>query len=58
MVDRGRLVYLKDLSFVDPRIRSHAILDSTFTEPLPEPYQPGNWEVLCSGGKESFDHSK
>eukprot|EP00980_Cylindrotheca_fusiformis_P031351 scaffold26214_cov142-Cylindrotheca_fusiformis.AAC.2 len=54
MVDRGRLDYLKNLSFVDPRIRSRACND--ITQPLPESYEPGSWEVLCSGGKKSFDH--
>jgi hypothetical protein len=55
MVDRGRLDYCKDLSHADPRIRSHAL--SARMELLSADYEPGNWDVICQGGKDSYDHS-
>jgi hypothetical protein len=56
MVDRGRLDYCKDLTYVDSRIRSSA--PSEKIEPLREDFEPGHWDVICQGGKESYDHSK
>lgn len=56
MVDRGRLDYCKDLTFVDSRIRSSA--PSEKNEPLPADFEPGSWDIICQGGKESYDHSK
>lgn len=53
MVDRGRLDFRKYLNFVDPRINRCDV-----REPLGDDFTPGNWEVICMGGKESFDHSK
>ena len=54
MVDRGRLDITKDLSFVDPRIRFHT--PSERVELLPENYEVGPWDVICSGGKDNYDH--
>ena len=54
MVDRGRLDISKDLSFVDPRIISHTPTERVAL--LPENYVVGPWDVVCSGGRESFDH--
>eukprot|EP00429_Kryptoperidinium_foliaceum_P008799 CAMPEP_0176007336 /NCGR_PEP_ID=MMETSP0120_2-20121206/3181_1 /TAXON_ID=160619 /ORGANISM="Kryptoperidinium foliaceum, Strain CCMP 1326" /LENGTH=268 /DNA_ID=CAMNT_0017340095 /DNA_START=37 /DNA_END=840 /DNA_ORIENTATION=+ len=59
MVDRGRLGlgldYAKKLGFVDPCIRYPAA-PSTKAQSLPENFEPGNWDVICQGGKESYDH--
>ena len=56
MVDRGRLDFCKDLIFVDSRIRSSAPCETV--EPLPVDFEPGKWDVICLGGRESYDHSK
>jgi hypothetical protein len=56
MVDRGRLNFSNDLSFVDSRIKSQAPSDSILL--LDADYEPGYWDVICQGGKESYDHSE
>ena len=56
MVDRGTLDLSRDLSYVDPRIRSQARGDRM--ELLPASYTPGYWDVICHGGKENYEHSK
>jgi hypothetical protein len=56
MVDRGRLDYCKDLSFVDPRIIFNAPSDKM--ELLSPDYEPGDWDVICQGGKDNYDHGK
>jgi hypothetical protein len=54
MVDRGRLADLKELNpgqnRLDAPSESVSLLNSSFT--------PGNWDVICQGGKESFDHGE
>eukprot|EP00539_Tryblionella_compressa_P009357 CAMPEP_0178792194 /NCGR_PEP_ID=MMETSP0745-20121128/8389_1 /TAXON_ID=913974 /ORGANISM="Nitzschia punctata, Strain CCMP561" /LENGTH=479 /DNA_ID=CAMNT_0020450357 /DNA_START=114 /DNA_END=1553 /DNA_ORIENTATION=+ len=54
MVDRGRLDFQKNLNDIDPRIRSNAPSDKLSL--LHPSFQPGNWDVICQGGKESYDH--
>ena len=56
MVDRGTLDINRDLSFVDPRIRSQAPVDRMVV--LPPQFTPGNWDVICQRGRDSFDHSE
>lgn len=57
MVDRDKFSdYSKRISFLDARIRVQAPTEST--EPLPVDFEPGNWDVICQGGKDSYDHSK
>lgn len=41
MVDRGRLDLCKDLERIEP-------LDAEF--------EPGNWDIICQGGKDSYEH--
>ena len=55
MVDRGTLDINKDLSFVDPRIRSQAPVDRMIL--LPPGFSPTNWDVICQRGKDSYEHS-
>ena len=57
MVDRDKFSdYSKRISFLDARTRVPAPSDCN--EPLPVDFEPGNWDVICQGGKESYDHSK
>ena len=56
MVDRARLDFSKYFSYVDPRIKAQARCN--VREPLDDDFKPGNWDVICTGGKESSDHSK
>jgi hypothetical protein len=57
MVDRGRLDFQQHLSnntFIDPRIKSSAPKNElSFLDPS---FEPGNWDVICQGGKDSYDH--
>ena len=57
MVDRGshRLVdFTKRMQALEPRLdaptESISLLDPSF--------EPGNWDVICQGGKESYDHGE
>lgn len=56
MVDRGRLDYAKNLAFVNERILLAA--PSRYSQELPQAFVPGNWDIICQGGRESFEHSK
>ena len=57
MVDRDKFSdFSRNVRFLDARIRVTAPTEST--EPLPIDFEPGNWDVICQGGKESYDHSK
>ena len=56
MVDRGRLDICKRLGLIDPRIGAQAPSDQM--ELLPPEFEPGNWDVICQGGKENYEHSK
>lgn len=56
MVDRGRLGYCKNLSYIDARIRSSA--PSEEIEALQAGFEPRDWDVICHGGKDSYDHCK
>jgi hypothetical protein len=54
MVDRGRLDFQNNLRVIDPRIRSNAPKDEVRF--LNSSFEPGSWDVICQGGKESYDH--
>ncbi len=57
MVDRGRFLdFGKSIRLVDARI--HVATSSEANEPLHVNFMPGNWDVICQGGKDSYDHSK
>jgi hypothetical protein len=57
VVDRGRLAdYAKHVQHIDPRVRINAPNETM--ELLSESFTPGNWDVICQGGKESYDHGK
>jgi hypothetical protein len=56
MVDRGRLDYAKKMGLLDARIASSAPCEEWHV--LPDDFSPGNWDVICQGGRESFEHSK
>ena len=54
MVDRGTLDINKDLSFVDPRIRSQAPVDRMIL--LPHGFTPTNWDGKSIGFGGSLLH--
>jgi hypothetical protein len=56
MVDRGILDMRRDLAFVDPRVRSQAQMGPK--QFLPEQFRPGNWDIICHGGRENHQHGK
>lgn len=55
MVDRGRLAcYANIAQPIDPTIRIDTPNETA--ELLCESFTPGPWDVICQGGKESYDH--
>ena len=54
MVDRGSLDYFNDIGAAHPRIQYEK--SRSCVDPLPTSFQPGEWDVLCCGGKEGSEH--
>ena len=56
MVDRGTLDMIRDIDFLNPRVRSRATDEKMV--PLSPSFKPGNWDVISMMGRESYEHGK
>ena len=57
MEDRMQLGFLNPLGTMNGSpIKAHTEMSSSYKTPLHEAFLPGQWDVLCCGGKEGSEH--